>query len=73
VRQEYVQRIRALKGLEGEAPSGLATIGATKALRREALDIQRDQLLKLREEEVIGDDVLHRIQYELDLEEVGLG
>jgi monovalent cation/hydrogen antiporter len=73
VRQEYVQRIRSLKGLEGEAPaSGLATMGATKALRREALDVQRDQLLRLRNEEVIGDDVLQRIQYELDLEEMGL-
>ena len=73
VRQEYVQRIRALKGLEGPVPtSGLATMGATKALRREALDIQREQFLRLRKEEVIGDDVLHRIQYELDLEEMGL-
>ena len=73
VRQEFVQRIRSLKGLEGEAPAtGLTTIGTTKALRREALDVQRDQLLRLRKEEVIGDDVLHRIQYELDLEELGL-
>ncbi len=72
VRQEYVQRIRSLRGLEGEAPAGLATVGTTKALRREALDVQRDQLLKLRQEEVIGDDVLNRIQYELDLEELGL-
>ena len=73
VRQEYVQRVRALRGLEGEAQaSGLTTIGTTKALRREALDVQRDQLLRLRKEEVIGDDVLNRIQYELDLEEMGL-
>jgi CPA1 family monovalent cation:H+ antiporter len=72
VRQEYVQRVRALKRLEGEASAGLATVGTTKALRREALDVQRDQLLRLRKEEVIGDDVLNRIQYELDLEELGL-
>ena len=72
VRQEFVQRIRSLKGLEGEARAGLATVGTTKALRREALDVQREQLLKLRKEEVIGDDVLNRIQYELDLEELGL-
>ena len=73
VRQEYVQRIRSLKGLEGEMPaSGLATMGATKTLRREALDVQRDQLLRLRKEEVIGDDVLQRIQYDLDLEEMAL-
>jgi CPA1 family monovalent cation:H+ antiporter len=72
VRQEYMQRVRALKGLEGDVPAGFATVGATKALRREALDVQRDQLLRLRKEEVIGDDVLSRIQYELDLEELGL-
>jgi hypothetical protein len=47
-------------------------MGATKTLRREALDVQRDQLLRLRKEEVIGDDVLQRIQYDLDLEEMAL-
>jgi Na+/H+ antiporter len=73
VRNEYEQRIRSLKGLEGETRSaGLATIRSTKTLRQEALDVQRRQLLQLRAEEVIGDDVLHRIQHELDLEEMGL-
>jgi CPA1 family monovalent cation:H+ antiporter len=73
VQHEYVQRVRALKGLDGEAPTrGLATMGTSKALRKEALDVQRSELLRLWKEEVIGDDVLHRIQYELDLEEMGL-
>ncbi len=73
VRSEYVQRIRSLKGLDGGMPSaGLATVGSTKTLRQETLDVQRRQLLRLRDEEVIGDDVLHRIQHELDLEDMGL-
>jgi len=73
VRNEYVQRVRSLKGLDGEIPAaGMATVGTTKALRQEALDVQRRQLLRLRNEEVIGDDVLHRIQHELDLEDLGL-
>ncbi len=73
VRSEYVQRIRSLKGLDGGIPSaGLATVGSTKTLRQETLDVQRRQLLRLRDEEVIGDDVLHRIQHELDLEDMGL-
>jgi hypothetical protein len=73
VKNEYVQRVRSLKGLDGEIPAaGMATIGTTKALRKEALDVQRRRLLRLRNEEVIGDDVLHRIQHELDLEDLGL-
>jgi CPA1 family monovalent cation:H+ antiporter len=73
VQHEYVQRVRALKGLDGEAPArGLATIRTSKALRKEALDIQRTELLRLWKEEVIGDDVLHRLQHELDLEDMGL-
>jgi CPA1 family monovalent cation:H+ antiporter len=73
VQHEYVQRVRALKGLDGEAPTrGLATMGTSKALRKEALDVQRSELLRLWKEEVIGDDVLQRIQYELDLEEMSL-
>jgi CPA1 family monovalent cation:H+ antiporter len=73
VQHEYVQRVRALKGLDGEAPArGLATIRTSRALRKEALDIQRTELLRLWKEEVIGDDVLHRLQHELDLEDMGL-
>jgi CPA1 family monovalent cation:H+ antiporter len=69
VRQEYVQRIRALKGLEGEGPAH-APLALSRELRRTAIEAQRRQLLKLRDEEVIGDDVLHRLQHELDLEDV---
>lgn len=69
VRQEYVQRVRALKGLDGDGPAH-APLALTADLRRTAIDAQRRRLLELRDEEVIGDDVLHRIQHELDLEEL---
>ena len=69
VRQEYVQRVRSLKGFEAEGPAH-APLELSKELRRTAVEAQRKQLLKLRDEEVIGDDVLHRLQHELDLEDV---
>jgi CPA1 family monovalent cation:H+ antiporter len=69
VRQEYAQRVRSLKGLEGEGPAH-TPLELSKELRRTAVAAQRRQLLKLRDEEVIGDDVLHRLQHELDLEDV---
>jgi len=69
VRQEFVQRVRSLKGLEGDGPAH-APLALTTELRQAAVEAQRRQLLKLRDEEVIGDDVLHRLQHELDLEDV---
>jgi len=69
VRQEYVQRVRSLKGLDADGPAH-APLELSRELRRTAVEAQRRQLLKLRDEEVIGDDVLHRLQHELDLEDV---
>jgi monovalent cation/hydrogen antiporter len=69
VRQEYVQRVRSLKGLETDGPAH-ASLALSRELRRTAIEAQRRQLLKLRDEEVIGDDILHRLQHELDLEDV---
>ncbi len=73
VKDEYVQKIRALKGLDqGGSHNGLASIQTSRSLRKEALDAQREELLRLWKEEVIGDDVLHRLQHELDLEDMRL-
>ena len=69
VRQEYAQRVRSLKGLEADGPA-YASLALSRELRRTAIEAQRRQLLKLRDDEVIGDDVLHRLQHELDLEDV---
>ncbi|HVO51550.1 MAG TPA: Na+/H+ antiporter [Thermoanaerobaculia bacterium] len=69
VRQEYAQRLRSLKGLEADGPAH-ATLALSRELRRTAIEAQRRQLLNLRDQEVIGDDVLHRLQHELDLEDL---
>ena len=69
VRQEYAQRLRSLKGLEADGPAH-APLALSRELRRTTIEAQRRQLLKLRDQEVIGDDVLHRLQHELDLEDV---
>ena len=71
VRQEYVQRVRSLRGLDEEGPAH-APLALTTDLRRTAIEAQRRRLLTLRDEEIIGDDVLHRLQHELDLEELRL-
>jgi NhaP-type Na+/H+ or K+/H+ antiporter len=71
VRQEFMQKQRALKGLEADGPAH-APLELTRALRKDTLNAQRERLLTLRDEEVIGDDVLHRLQHELDLEELRL-
>jgi CPA1 family monovalent cation:H+ antiporter len=38
-------------------------------VRREALQAERKMLVKLRDDGVIGDDILRRVERELDLEE----
>jgi Na+/H+ antiporter len=73
VRQEFVDRLRQLvrEGPEERLPS--STPERIRWLRRESLGAQREKLLALRQEESIGDDVLHRLQHELDLEELRIG
>jgi CPA1 family monovalent cation:H+ antiporter len=41
-------------------------------VRREVVDAEREAVIGLRDEGVIGDDVMHKIERELDLEEVRL-
>jgi Na+/H+ antiporter len=73
VRQEFVDRLRQLvrEGPEERLPA--STPERIRWLRLESLGAQREKLLALREEEAIGDDVLHRLQSELDLEEMRIG
>lgn len=73
VRQEFVDRLRQLvrEGPEESLPA--STPERIRWLRRESLGAQREKLLALRQEETIGDDVLHRLQHELDIEEMRIG
>jgi Na+/H+ antiporter len=73
VRQEFVDRLRNLTRSADAARSDAApSSDVLHHLRRESIAAQREQLLDLRRREVIGDDVLHRIQHELDIEEMRL-
>jgi len=42
------------------------------SLMLDAIAAQRQELSRLRREKIIGDDVLHRIEHELDLPEAML-
>jgi CPA1 family monovalent cation:H+ antiporter len=73
VRQELVDKLRALVKADDEEPLPRSTPAVILRLRNESLASQREKLLELRGTEVIGDDVFHRLQHELDLEEMRLG
>ena len=45
----------------------------SRELRRDLLDAERRALVDLRDRGVIGDDVLRRVQRDLDLDEVRMG
>jgi len=73
VRQELLDRLRQLVREEPVDPVPNSTPERIRWIRRESLTAQREKLLLLRQEEAIGDDVLHRLQHELDLEEMRSG
>ncbi|MFI5180466.1 MAG: Na+/H+ antiporter [Thermoanaerobaculia bacterium] len=73
VRQELVDRLRQLVREEPEERIPRSTPERIRWLRRESVAAQREKLLLLRQEEAIGDDVVHRLQHELDLEEMRSG
>jgi CPA1 family monovalent cation:H+ antiporter len=74
LRIEYEDRIRQLETFEPgkeESPHGLFSTDYER-LSFEALLVERNTILKLRNEDVINDDVLRRIQRDIDLAEARL-
>src|SRR6266576_740360 len=73
LRSEYADRIRELskETAHGENIRGLYS-GDFEQLAREALETERDTVIGLRNEEAINDEVLRRIQYDIDLAEARL-
>jgi hypothetical protein len=57
-----------LAGADGGRAERLA--GAYRALRAAMIEDEREALVRLRDDGVIGDDVLRRVQRDLDLETV---
>lgn len=75
LRAEYEDRIRQLQvfGAESESAKGNVPTDGYESLLREALKTERQIILRLRNERVINDAVLRRIQRDLDFAEGRLG
>lgn len=74
VRVEYQGRINDWEEVKAARTSGnlAGTTELRRAVRLRVIAAERRRLIKLRRDRAIGDDVLHRIQRELDLEELRL-
>jgi monovalent cation/hydrogen antiporter len=75
LRAEYAERIQVLSAacsLDGEGGPPRLYSPAYEELAREALRVERATLLRLRNERVINDAVLRRIQHDIDLAEARL-
>jgi Na+/H+ antiporter len=74
LRAEYDDRIRQLEvfaGTDGDRPGGSIT-PPYQRLQQQALDVERRTIIQLRNEYVINDEVLRRIQSDLDHAEARL-
>ena len=74
LRAEYVERVQQLE-LCAESPdecSGQVATPQYQRLQQRALDVERDTIIRLRNQRVINDDALRRIQRDLDLAEARL-
>jgi CPA1 family monovalent cation:H+ antiporter len=69
-REEHAARQKLLNAARG--PLDASRSGAVQFVRTalEVVSAQRRELIRLRDDEVIGDDVLNKLQHELDLQEV---
>jgi CPA1 family monovalent cation:H+ antiporter len=73
LRSEYVDRIRQLRSQAPHEESVSRLFSADfEDLAREALQTERETILKLRNEETINDQALRRIQRDIDLAEARL-
>src|SRR5437660_1151235 len=69
LRAVYTQRIRLASPIELGADVGAARAQAAfRRLRHETLSTERRALIKLRDQGVVSDEVLHRLEQELDVE-----
>jgi monovalent cation/hydrogen antiporter len=82
VRREHVDRLRAIHTQRlqrssvfnpGESRAAAEERAAFRRLRHEILNAQRRAVIELRDQGVISDEVLHRIEQELDVEATRLG
>jgi CPA1 family monovalent cation:H+ antiporter len=74
MRDRYTQRVRHTSpiALGGDEASARAR-AAYRRLRHQALEAERRRLIELRDQGAISDEVLHRLEQELDVEAMRLG
>jgi CPA1 family monovalent cation:H+ antiporter len=73
LRAEYIDRIRQLKNVDAdEEPTRNLYSPDFESLARAALHTERETILNLRNEEIINDQALRRIQRDIDLAEARL-
>jgi Na+/H+ antiporter len=76
LRATYTQRLRRASPLRvGDTDASARAQAALRRLRHETLSAERRALIKLRDQGVISDEILHQLEQELDVEatRIGLG
>jgi len=74
LRARYAQRrARASAIADSDGSSTAADIGAFRRLRHEAIMAERRRVIRLRDRGEISDEVLHRLEHELDVESLQIG
>jgi CPA1 family monovalent cation:H+ antiporter len=74
MRTLYTQRVQRASSIDPGAGAESARVhAALRRLRHETLSAERRALIALRDEGVISDDVLHRLEQELDIEAMRIG
>jgi CPA1 family monovalent cation:H+ antiporter len=69
----YERKHRYMLRYQGATDDGIETQATNQVrLQRELLTAERQALLRLRNDNIINDDVLRRVERDLDLEEQGL-
>jgi CPA1 family monovalent cation:H+ antiporter len=71
IRRTYDDRVRYLVSrlMGEESPSGLPAYDTISQLQRQLLQVERRSLVLLRDQNVIGDEVMRKVEMDLDLEE----
>ena len=75
LRVEYEDHIRQVEGSEPESAGTPLRLFSSEyeRLSHEALQVERRTIIRLRNQDVISDEVLRRIQRDIDLAEARLG
>jgi monovalent cation/hydrogen antiporter len=74
MRTLYTQRVQRASSIDPGADAESARAqAALRRLRHETLSAERRALIALRDQGVISDDVLHRLEQELDIEAIRIG